>query len=75
MARQKLSKKEALKREKERKKKHSEYNTAHTKATYKRFEIRVRYDTEQDIIAKLESVDSVIAYIKNLILEDMKNND
>lgn len=74
MAKQKLSAREVAKREKERKKHKSEYTIAHTKNTYKRFEIRVRMDNEQDMIEHLESIESVNAYIKELIRKDMENN-
>lgn len=42
------------------------------KKTYKTYLIKIRKDTESNLIEKLESVESKQGYIKNLILNDLK---
>lgn len=42
------------------------------KKAYQRYTIRVRKDDEKDIIDKLESVESINRYVKELIKADMK---
>lgn len=51
--------------------------TAQTKAsikyrrkTYRVFQLKLRYDTEKDLIEFLESKDSINSYIKKLIIDD-----
>lgn len=46
------------------------HNREHTK----QFVFRFRLCEDRDIIKKLESVESKIGYIRELILKDMKNN-
>lgn len=46
----------------------AKYNAANTK----QIPIRLNINTDKDIIAKLETVDSVAGYIKQLIREDIK---
>lgn len=75
MAREKISKRELAKRIKERKKRESVYMTKLIKESYKRYEIKVRLDTEQDIIEHLASKPSVQAYIKELVRKDMGKQD
>ena len=42
--------------------------------TYKRVTIKLRKDRDIDIINKLESVENINQYIKDLILKDIENN-
>lgn len=50
---------------------HTRYQKAHTTSVT----IRFFKNTEQDIIAKLESVPNKAGYIKRLIREDIKKED
>lgn len=53
-------------------------NVKYIRKAYSRFEIRLRKDTEADIIEWLESKESVNSYLKALIRKDMeeqKDND
>lgn len=72
MPREKLTKKQLEKKQEERKKRLSEYKVRLIKESYKRYEIKVRLDTETDIIEYLASKPSVQAYLKELIRKDME---
>lgn len=47
----------------------------YVKKTYKRFEIRLRKDTDIDLINYLESKESVNKYLIDLIREDYAKNN
>lgn len=49
----------------------NKYNAAHTKIV----PIRLNFSTDQDILTRLESVDSVAGYIKQLIREDIQRGN
>ena len=48
----------------------AKYNVANTK----QYPFRLNLNTDQDVIAKLETVPSVAGYIKELIRDDIKKN-
>lgn len=48
----------------------NKYNKEHTKC----IQIRLNYNTDQDIIAKLEQVPSKMGYIKSLIRKDLQHD-
>jgi hypothetical protein len=49
----------------------AKYNAANTK----QFPFRLNLNTDQDVLAKLETVDSVAGYIKQLIREDIQRGN
>ena len=65
------TKKQIALAEAKRKKYKSEYNTAFIKEHYKRIEVKLKIEEDADIIEHLESIESVNAYIKELIRKDM----
>ena len=75
MAREKLTKKQLEKKQEERRLKVNAYKKELSHNLYKRFEIKVRKDTETDIIEHLSSKPSVQAYIKELIRKDIESNE
>ena len=46
--------------------------TKFIKKTYKRYELKLRKDTESDLIQELDKKESVNSYLKNLVIADMK---
>lgn len=48
----------------------NKFNKHHTKSII----LKLNFNTDADIIKKLESVPSKMGYIKKLIREDIKNN-
>lgn len=52
----------------------SKANTKYIKKAYNRIEIKLRKDTESDMIQFLHSKESIQAYIKTLIKKDMENH-
>lgn len=47
-------------------------NTKYAAKTYKTFTLRIRKDTQAELIQKLESVDSANKYLCDLIKKDLK---
>lgn len=75
MEKNKLTKAQLEKKEKERKARESAYKVKLIKESYKRFEIKIRLDDEADMINHLLKTGNVQAYIKGLIRADMNKNE
>lgn len=73
MMRMRMRKKNRMPSEEELKKAHSRSVTKSIKKHYKRFEIKIHITREADLLDFIESKENKQDYIKNLILEDMKN--
>ena len=54
--------------------KHSERSNSYNKVNTVQVPIRLNKNTDQDILKKLESVESKQGYIKRLIREDMERS-
>lgn len=48
-------------------------NTKYTKKTYRRYELKLRKDNEQNLIDHLDKQPSKNDYIKQLIIKDLQN--
>lgn len=55
-------------------KKRNEYWIKYAKKNYRQVKIIIRYD-EQDVLNKLENVDSISQYIIKLIKDDLKKEE